>query len=535
MPSAPQTRVLDPRDAQAGEYTAAWDAITKLTREGSSWSGYERKNVFLNCGPGHAFANVPGVMGMDYNDDGRAAALVDWDGDGAQDFWLRNRTGPRLRLLRNRGAGQEFVALKLEGTGSTARDAIGARVTIKLKDAPPIYQTLRAGEGFLSQGSKILTIGLGTGGTLAGVDVRWPGGKSESFSGVEKGARFLLRQGSGKAERLTVPAAPVLAAKVVPPLAITGQLAVSLPVRVPMPRCSYTTEDGSQKDAAAAGRPLLLLYYSHTCPNCAAEMKALTAAKAQLDSAGLDILALSIDAATSADPAQGAAAFQTLKERAWPWPSGTAAPAAIHHMEEFTRAVLEYPPPPSVPSAYLIAPGDKVCVLYRGRIGIERLLHDLPAAICPPDELRDRSIPVAGRWFTSSHRDDAMLEWVFKHFGPAFIEQRITYLEQAAAATTDKEGFHNQIAASRHKYARDLAAAKKLDEAEREFAAAAALGVKSPALYNDYGALLAFRGKITEAAAQYRRALEIDPKFNLAKENLANLPRQDQGGSGNAN
>ena len=44
-----------------------------------------------------------------------------------------------------------------------------------------------------------------------------------------------------------------------------------------------------------------------------------------------------------------------------------------------------------------------------------------------PDDLRDPSIPVPGRWFTSSYSEHTMPEWVFKHFGPAFLDQRSAY------------------------------------------------------------------------------------------------------------
>ena len=94
-------------------------------REGRSWSGHERNNCFANLGQG-SFADVSFVSGLDFADDGRAVAVVDWDGDGDLDLWLRNRTGPQLRLLRNDHPGTgHFLALRLEGTDSN-RDAIGA-------------------------------------------------------------------------------------------------------------------------------------------------------------------------------------------------------------------------------------------------------------------------------------------------------------------------------------------------------------------------------------------------------------------------
>ena len=81
-------------------YRNAWQATNRLLRQGHSFSGFEPKCVYLNC-RGSRFANVSSVTGLDFVDDGRALGVTDWDQDGDLDVWLGNRTGPRLRLMRN--------------------------------------------------------------------------------------------------------------------------------------------------------------------------------------------------------------------------------------------------------------------------------------------------------------------------------------------------------------------------------------------------------------------------------------------------
>ena len=146
-----------PQSVLGGEklsaYLDGWQAVMNLLRSGSSFSGHERNCAFLNCGVQDSvsvprqskiknqkskiqFADVSAASGLDFDDDARALALVDWDHDGDLDLWLANRTGPRLRLMINQTvpAGQpsnRFVALKLRGTTSN-RDAIGARVELLL-------------------------------------------------------------------------------------------------------------------------------------------------------------------------------------------------------------------------------------------------------------------------------------------------------------------------------------------------------------------------------------------------------------------
>ena len=77
-----------------------------MMKGGRSFSANERNCCFLNMGAAPAaagrFANISAVSGLDYPDDGRAVALVDWDQDGDLDMWISNRNAPRLRLMRPR-------------------------------------------------------------------------------------------------------------------------------------------------------------------------------------------------------------------------------------------------------------------------------------------------------------------------------------------------------------------------------------------------------------------------------------------------
>jgi len=188
----------DSQDEVTDEYLRSYNQLGTMLREGRSFSGNERNCCFLNMGAAPAaegrFANISAVSGLDYPDDGRAVALVDWDQDGRLDMWISNRNAPRLRLMHNEvPSSNHFLALRLEGNGkTTSRDAIGARVEVVLGGArvqspeskasesnesgprhapiasghPPLIKTLRAGEGFLAQSSKWLHFGLGAAGVV---------------------------------------------------------------------------------------------------------------------------------------------------------------------------------------------------------------------------------------------------------------------------------------------------------------------------------------------------------------------------------
>ena len=66
--------------------------------EGRSFSGRERNRLFLGTPTGN-FADASAVTGIDFPDDGRGVATLDWDHDGDLDVWITNRNAPRLRLL----------------------------------------------------------------------------------------------------------------------------------------------------------------------------------------------------------------------------------------------------------------------------------------------------------------------------------------------------------------------------------------------------------------------------------------------------
>ena len=107
------------------EYEQGWNAINELIRSDHTWSGYER-NVFYANNRDGTFSDVSGAVGLDFIEDGRAFALTDFDHDGRQEFFLKNRTAPQLRLLKNVADDlPPSISFRLRGTKSNP-DAIGA-------------------------------------------------------------------------------------------------------------------------------------------------------------------------------------------------------------------------------------------------------------------------------------------------------------------------------------------------------------------------------------------------------------------------
>ena len=188
MSQSPDESAASPDEIN--RYSRGWTAFTRMISAGRSFSGHERNCCFLNLGNG-SFADVSAATELDYLDDSRAVAVVDWNFDGRLDFWITNRNAPRVRFLRNETENEcSFVSFKLRGV-TCNRDAIGARLQLLISnpnasDSPrTILKQLAAGDGYLSQSSKWVHFGIPKGWSIDTLKIQWPGTVEETFQGVQ--------------------------------------------------------------------------------------------------------------------------------------------------------------------------------------------------------------------------------------------------------------------------------------------------------------------------------------------------------------
>ncbi len=382
---------LGAAEEEVAGYRQGWSALSELIGQGRSFSGFERNCAFLNV-RGERFANVSSSTGLDLVDDTRAVATSDWDGDGQLDFWISNRTAPRLRFLRNVSSGPEgggnHVAIRLQGVRSH-RDAIGARVEVyRVGDDQPLLRTLHAGDGFLAQSSKWLHFGLGRAGGIDRVIVRWPGSREgEVFAGVPMNARCVLTEGGGtviEEEALPFPVGGLGLGAGDPG---SGATRTWIMGRVPMPPSEHIT--------VAGGQPTLLNLWSGTCRSCALELAEWSREEAAIRRAGLEIVALSVDHLSGEDVPGNAGLLDRVE---FPFVRGEATQALVNAMEIVHRTFVERQEALPVPSSFLIDKVGRVAAIYKGRVGVETLLEDV--ALLDADLVRQResAVPYAGRW-----------------------------------------------------------------------------------------------------------------------------------------
>jgi tetratricopeptide (TPR) repeat protein len=387
-------------------YLDSWGELAGLIRKGRSFSGKERNCCFLNLRNGR-FADVSSVTGLDHIDDGRTVAFSDWDGDGDLDLWLANRTGPRLRFMRNDlGTGKDFAAFRLQGDPARRcnRDAIGARVELTLGSAAGgrRIRTLYAGDGYLSQSSKWIHIGLAEGDSIAQVHVRWPGSrKPELFAGVSAGGRYRLVQGSGRAIAQKRPAAATGIAPgevTAPQLSDAAQIRFSQ--RPAVPKLAYKNlDDVSAPIEVQSGRSLLVNLWATWCLPCLKEIKEFNAHAEELSAAGVDLLLLNVDSLSLGDKVDKARVRELVAKLSPKLKgAGFADKALVGQLEDLQRELVYRQRQLPLPSSFLIDPQGRLAAVYKGPVSAEELKRDAALAKAPPADLRNAAVPFRGQW-----------------------------------------------------------------------------------------------------------------------------------------
>jgi hypothetical protein len=174
-------------------------SLEPLMRAGDPFPLHQVNQLFRNLGSGR-FEEITSRAGdvFSLSEVSRGAAFGDVDNDGDTDVVVVNNNGPVRLLLNQVGQDRGWVGLRLESQG---RDALGAEVLISRPGGQPLWRRVRSDGSYASASDPRVLAGLGEAGSVSRIEVRWPDGTLEEWSGTEAaglaGRYTTLRQGEG--------------------------------------------------------------------------------------------------------------------------------------------------------------------------------------------------------------------------------------------------------------------------------------------------------------------------------------------------
>ena len=385
--------------------------MTQAIRSGSSWSGRERNAAFLNIGQGR-FVDASAVSGFDFTDDARAVAKVDWDFDGRLDVFIKNRTGPQLRFLKNETTQENgFVTLRLNGTTSN-RDAIGAVVEL-IAGGTRRVQQVAAGSGYLAQSTSLVHFGLGDKTSIEELRIHWPGGDTESIQPPAVNGFYHVVEGAGRAQPLTIgtmPSAGPAPADVTidPP---STRLLLKTPLPLP-PRLLKTLGYGADRK-----RSVLVNLWAHWCEPCAEEIRSYAVHTNRLRASSIEWFPVSLDQPDDHEAATDwlNAQFRIAGVDESPTPVFLGK-EDLRELEvligHVTGRAMELP----IPASLLIDAHGNLQMLYFGSVFPDRFLPDANTALDASLNAARRSL-FGGRWYYRSTRNYRALAEQFETIG----------------------------------------------------------------------------------------------------------------------
>jgi tetratricopeptide (TPR) repeat protein len=505
------------------DYEQAWNAINELIRADGTWSGFER-NVFYANNRNGTFSDVSGVVGMDFVEDGRSFALADFDHDGRQELFLKNRNAPQLRMLKN---GMEelppSLVFCLQGTKSN-RDAIGAEVTVETELG---HQTrsLQAGSGFLSQHSKEVFFGLGESKGPVHASIRWPSGLVQNLRDLPSNHRIWVIEGS-EALRAEAFKARTLVLTSQDFAASTLQTAEQLPATVQTwllapivaPNFSLADTAGLPRSLSALrGKPVLLNFWVTQSADCLKQLKAFGRAHTRWAVQGIRLLSVNVDDAEH--DAEQLTAFAREQHFSFPILRGSEDVAAIYNI--LYRYLFDRHRDLALPASFLIDEHGEIVKIYQGYVNPNDVEEDCRRMPRTSAERLALALPFAGV------RENFEFGRNHLSYGSIFFQRG--YFDQAAKFFQHALADDPSSAEAAYGLGSAYLNQQKEGEAHESFERATELRASYPDTlpnaWNNLGLLAARAGDTARAMTCFQKAVRLSPDDLIALNNLGNAYR----------
>lgn len=294
---SPEWKRTPPPDGRGPEIDAR---MAGVERQGErivvhSLQGNQRNRCFANLA-GRSFVDISGLSGLDNPADSRGFAFLDYDRDGWIDMALVNANQPLFDLYHNEmpaaGVRGGMIAIRFVGGNRTSapskeyacRDGYGARVTVNLGNKKLVREH-RCGEGWSTQHSATMLVGIGTSREAASVTVKWPSGKTSSTQAIPEGTLLTVYENpadSPSGQAVTRSLYRIKQAQ--PPQRSPVRMGPIFPVR-------------ALDLAAKPARLRVYATFATSSPSATSDLPLWRRLKEELRSEGVDIVAVPVDEA----------------------------------------------------------------------------------------------------------------------------------------------------------------------------------------------------------------------------------------------
>ena len=496
-------------------YEQGWNAINELIRSDMTWAGYQRNVLYSNNRDG-TFSNAGGALGLDFPDDSRGFALADYDHDGRLEIFLKNRTGPQLRLLRcEMNDVGNSIAFKLRGHKSN-RDSIGAEITIETETGRQT-KFLQAGTGFLSQHTKEIFFGVGDAQKLLRTTIRWPSGIVQEFKDLPANKRIQIEEGS---EQLRLEAFQERTRLSSPPSvpranALPTQVETWLIDPVSAPDFNLLDLEGHSHDLKSrSGRLLLLNFWTVGSNASHQDLQLFREAFLPWSVRGLQLVTLNVD-----EPQEETTVRKFAAERSLTFTILLASQdtAAIYNL--LYRYLFDRRRNMGIPTSFLVNEGGMIVKVYQGPLNREHLEADVGRIPRTSAQRISMAVPFTGSYIAGEPRRNHFTYGVaFAQRG--YLDQAIVSFQQVVANHPDDvEGNYNLGTIYIQKHERT--------EAEKYLRRVLELRPDHPDALNNLGLLAANQGETDKAIAYFGAAIKKNPNHVVALENLGKVYRRN--------
>ena len=501
------------------KYEQGWNAINELIRADGTWSGYERNNFYANNRDG-TFSDIAGAVGLDFIEDGRAFALADFDRDGRLEVFLKNRSGPQLRLLKNvLPQLGDAIAFRLRGTRSN-RDAIGAQVTVEA-GALRVSKFLQAGSGFLSQHSKELFFGVGSETGPVRATVRWPNGLVQRLDDLPVGHRISIEEGSEqhRAESFATIAAGEDhggGTQISPPLPENVGTWLLAPVEAP----EFTLPDISGKTQTLEdlrGGPALLYFWALGSDVAAGQLKSFQKRHTERSADGIKVIAISVDGATETDRVR---AF--VQKNGLTFSVSVASEEVVAVYDVLYRYLFDRRRDLGVPTAFLLNEQRLIVKVYQGALDPETIAADARQIPATAADRQRKALPFAGQWFGGEFdRNQFTYALIFMQRG--YSDQALAFARRALEADPQNAETCYLMGMI---YLQKQMKAEARESFERALKYQPSYPDTRPNAWNNLGMLAAQAGDNDAAIKNLNEAIRLNPGDAIALNNLGSVYRR---------